>query len=162
MRSTFAVPLAMALACAPAAEQAAAPPAVDTAGFTSAITDLWARYEAADTAGNVEALLALYAPTARLDLQGMPPVLGREALEPVARAMAASRRLTSLRVMPVSTTVVSNQLAYQGGTYFETFAAGGQDSSVYGRYVSAIVRDSTGTPLIAYLMAFADSTVGKR
>lgn len=163
MRLVVALPLAAALACAPpASEQAVQPPAVDTAGFTQAITDLWARYEAADTAGNAEGVLALFAPNARLDTPGVPPVIGRAAFDTVARAMMATRRLTSLRVTPVSTTVVSNQLAYQGGTYFETFATGGRDSATYGRFVSAIVRDSTGTPYIAYLMAFADSTIARR
>lgn len=163
MRRSLALALAAALACTPPpTDQAVSPPPVDTAGFTQAITDLWGRYEAADTAGNAEGVVALYAPNARLDTPGIPPVIGRAAFDTVARAMMAARRLTSLRVTPVSTTVVSNQVAYQGGTYFETFVAGGRDSAVYGRFVSAIVRDSAGTPYIAYLMAFADSTIARR
>ena len=158
-----AMALGAALACAPpATEQAAEPPAVDSAGVTQAVEDLWSRYSAADTAGNVDAVMALYTETARLDVPGVPPALGRAAIDSVARMMTASRDLNSLMIHTAATYVVSNEMAYTRGTYMETYVANKKSATDYGRYASAVVKGADGQWRIQYLMAFPDSTVQGR
>lgn len=158
-----ALAVAAALACAPpATEQAVAPPAVDSAGVTQAVEDLWSRYIAADTAGNVDAVLALYSETARLDAPGVPPAVGRAAIDSVARAMTASRDLNSLMIHTAATYVAGNEMAYTRGTYMETYTANQKTATDYGRYASAVVKGADGQWRIQYLMAFTDSTVQGR
>src|SRR5262245_13156522 len=111
MRSTLVV-LALALAgCnTPAPAPPPAPPPIDQAAVNQAVTDLWNRIIAADTANNVDAFLAEFANDVRLDIQGMPAVIGKTAFDSVARPTFASRDYTSLTYSPYSTVVVSNDL----------------------------------------------------
>ena len=158
-----AMAVAAALACAPpAVEQAAAPPAVDSAAVTQAVEDLWSRYIAADTAGNADAIIALYTEHARMDAQGVPPTVGRAAIDSVVRMITASRKLNSLMIHTAATYVVSNEMAYTRGTYMETYVSDKKAATGYGRYASAVVKEADGQWRVAYLMAFADSTVQGR
>jgi uncharacterized protein (TIGR02246 family) len=163
MRIGLAVLLGAALACAKAEPPPPPPPpAIDSAGVTQAAADLWNRYATADTTGNVDAVLALYTDDARLDIQGMPPIVGRAALDSVIRPMSSTRRITAFSISPVTTLVVSNDLVLQGGTFMETFVENKKMRTEYGRFASSIAHGADGQWRIAYLMGIIDSTVGRK
>jgi uncharacterized protein (TIGR02246 family) len=156
--STLALALAIA-ACAKPAEQTAAAPVVDSATVKAAVADLWQRWVAADTAGNLEALAAMIADSARLDLRGMPPFLGRAAWKASAETAMKTMDVTAMTITPEMTEAISNELAYETGNYVEAYTMGKQRMVNYGRYATAVQKEADGQWRVGYIMAFADSTV---
>jgi len=157
--SSLALTLTL-FACAKPADQAAmAPAAVDSAAVRAAVADLWARWVAADTAGNVDALAAMVGDSARIDVRGMPPFLGREAWRATATQAMRMMDVTSMSITPDMTIPISNELAYQNGNYVESYLEGKKSSTDYGRYATAVRKDPDGQWRVAYIMVFADSTV---
>jgi ketosteroid isomerase-like protein len=153
--------LAVALAaCAPkAAEQAAAPVAVDTAAVQAVVAGFWPRWISAATAGDTAAMGALLADSVRIDSKGIPPVLGRAGWITVFETMLKTMKVESEVITPEATSVVDNDLAYQTGDYVETTTTAGKTQADYGRYAAAIRKDADGQWRLSYVMAFADSTV---
>lgn len=155
--------LALALtlaACAKPADQAAMmPAAVDSAAVRSAVAELWTRWVAADTAGNVEVLASMITDSARIDVKGMPPFLGREAWKATAVQAMKMMDVTAMAITPDMTIPISNELAYQNGNYVESYREGKKASTDHGRYAAAVRKDPDGQWRVAYIMVFADSTV---
>lgn len=153
-------------ACAQPAPEAAEPaaPAVDTAAVLAGVADMWARWAVADTAGDVAALVGLIEEDARLDIKGMPAVLGRAAAEAVMAGAFEQMDYVEASVAPTMTVALSNDLAHQAGTYMERYTAKGQTGEMtdYGRYAVALVRGADGQWRWGYMMAFADSTVTRK
>jgi len=163
MRSAFgAFVFVAAVACTQPAPAPPAAPTVDTAAVTQAIGELWNRIIVADTANNIDAFLAEFAPSVRLDIQGFPPLLGRAAFDSLARPVFAVRDYIALQPMPHTTIVVSNDLALQGGTYTETFVEKKKTSTEYGRFATSAARGADGQFRVVYWMAIIDSTVAAR
>ena len=159
--STLALAMLIA-ACAKPAEQTAAVPAVDSAAVKAAVADVWVRWSAADTAGNVEAVVALVADSARLDFRGMPPLIGRAAFRTMAEANLKSMDISALNIIPEMTTAISDGLAYETGNYVEAYTMNRKNLTDYGRYAAAVGKDADGQWRVFYLMAFADSTITKK
>src|SRR5262245_17262743 len=108
-------------ACAKKAEEtAAAPPTVDSAAVRAAIGDAWQRWIAADTAGNVAALAAMWGDSARADVRGVPPIMGRAAAQAFFQTMFKDGKVNAESVTPDMTIPVSNELVYQNGNFMET------------------------------------------
>jgi ketosteroid isomerase-like protein len=145
-------------ACAKPATQTAAAPAVDSAAVKPALADLWSRWIVADTTGNVAALVAMVDDSARADVRGMPPMMGKAAWQSFFETMK-STKVNSVSVTPDMTIAVSNDLAYQNGSYAEATTTQGKSATEYGRYAMAIVKNADGQWRFGYIMAFADSTV---
>lgn len=163
MRRGTVLLLGAALACAKAEPPPPPPPpAVDTAGVTQAAADLWDRAVTADTANNIDAFLALFTDDVRLDLQGMPPVLGRAAADSLLRPMFAMRDYLDLSPAPHTTVVVSNDLVLQGGNYTETYVEKKKTNVEHGRFAASIARGTDGQWRVAYMMTIIDSTVARR
>ncbi|HEV8455610.1 MAG TPA: nuclear transport factor 2 family protein [Gemmatimonadales bacterium] len=156
--STLALALAIA-ACAKPAEQTAAMPMVDSAAVKAAVAEVWSRWVTADTSGNVDAVVALVADSARLDLRGMPPMVGRASFRTMAETALKSMDITSLVITPEMTEAISNELAYETGNYTEAYTLDRKPMVDYGRYAAAVAKDADGQWRVQYLMAFADSTV---
>lgn len=154
--------LPVTFACAQPAERQAAAPAVDSAAVIAAAGDFWARYVAADTANDVNALVALFTDSVRVDARGAPVLLGRAAVQSFIENMMKTTRTTSLAVTPDMTVPVSNETVYQNGSYTEAMATGNQGVTEYGRYAVALRKGADGQWRINYLMAFTDSTVPVR
>ena len=162
MRSTLAV-LALLAACSqPAPAPPPAPPPIDEAAVNQAVTDVWNRIIAADTAENADAFVAGFHDDVRLDLQGMPAVIGKAAVDTLARQMFAARNYTSFAISPYATTAVSNDLALQGGSFAESFMEGKKAMHAYGRYAISVMRGADGQWRVAYTMMLVDSTVAAR
>jgi uncharacterized protein (TIGR02246 family) len=157
--STLALALALAACTKPAEQTAAAAPAVDSVAVKAAVADLWQRWITADTAGNVEALAAMIADSARLDLRGMPPFLGRAAWKASAEAAMKGMDVTAMTITPEMTMAISNELAYETGNFVEAYTAGGKRMAEHGRYATAVQKGADGQWRVGYIMAFADSTV---
>ena len=156
----FALMAGLAAACTPApAPQAAAPPAVDSAAVRTAVADLWQRWITADTAGNLAALENMVADSARLDLQGVPPILGRAGWKAVAEAEFKTAKYTSMTITPYRTTAISNELAYESGSFTEGSLMGKKAMMNRGRYATAVRKDADGQWRIAYIMVISDSLV---
>ena len=135
--------LAAALgACAKKAEETAATaPAVDSAAVRAAIGDMWQRWITADTTGNVAALAAMVGDSARLDVRGIPPLLGRAAFQAWATTAFKDVKVSEESAMPDMTIPVSNDLVYQNGNYTETMTTKGKTSTEYGRYALALHKE---------------------
>lgn len=162
-RLTAALVLAAALACSqPAVEQAAAPAAIDTAAVVSAVSEVWGRLAEADTAGNAEAFLAQVATDSRFDFPGEPTLIGKAAIDATIRHSIAARDYTSMVLTPASTTVASDQLVYQVGTYAEGYLENGKATTQHGRYSSMLVKEADGQWRIARLMVLSDSVIDKK
>ena len=157
--ASLALALTMAACAKPAEQTAAAPAAVDSAAVRPAVADLWQRWIVADTAGNVDALVSMVDDSVRIDLRGMPPILGRAAWKTAAEAGYKTTKYTSMSITPGGTFPVSNELAYEFGDYTEGSTAGGKHMMDHGRYAAALVKGADGQWRIGYIMAFADSTV---
>ena len=165
MRRGTVLLLGAALACAKAEPPPPPPPAtpaVDTAAVTQAAADFGARFAAAEKSGNADSVFAMYAADVRLDVQGMPPIVGRAALDAAVRPMFGTRTITDMQLAPNETAVVSNDLVLQGGTFTETYVEKKKTRVEHGRYASSIVRGSDGQWRFGYLMAIIDSTVAGR
>ncbi|HEV8148967.1 MAG TPA: nuclear transport factor 2 family protein [Gemmatimonadales bacterium] len=163
-RAFISLGLALSIAaCAqPANPPAAAAPAVDSAAVTAAIADLWSRWISADTAGNTAALVEMVADSARLDVRGMPPMLGRAAWKTMVEAGYKTTKYTSMTIVPDKTIPISNEMAYQNGSYTEGSTTQGKSYMDYGRYASALRKDPDGQWRIAYIMVFSDSMPVKK
>lgn len=157
--SSLVLALTFAACAKPADQSAAAPAAVDSAAVKAAVTDVWSRWIAADTAGNIDALAALIADSVRIDARGMPPMVGKVAWRAMAETAMKQMDITAMSIIPEMTEAISNGLAYETGNYVETYVAGGNTMTDYGRYATAVGKDADGQWRVYYLMAFADSTV---
>ena len=148
-------------ACAPpATQQAAAPAAVDSAAVTAAVSDLWARWTVADSAGDVAAVADMVTDSVRLDVRGMPAILGRAAWQAAAAGMYKMFKYDALSISPEMTAAVTNELAYQIGSYSQgAMDAKKKHTKDYNRYAASIRKDADGKWRLAYWMSFADSTV---
>lgn len=157
--ASLALALPVAACAKPADQVAAAPAAVDSAAVRAGVADLWQRWVTADTAGNIDALVAMVSDSVRIDMRGMPPMLGRAAWKAMAEAGYKTTKYTSMSITPGMTFPVSNELAYEYGNYTEGSSTGGKSMMDYGRYATALRKDTDGQWRIAYIMVFADSTV---
>ncbi len=155
----LAFTLALAACAPPAQQQSAAPAAVDSAAVKSAVAALWQRWAAADTAGDVAALGAMVADSARIDVRGLPPFQSRAAWQAASEMAMKSMDITSMTITAEATTAISNELAYESGNYIEQTVTGGKGATDYGRYAGALRKYPDGQWRIAYIMVFSDSTV---
>ena len=147
-------------ACGPQAQQqAAASPVVDSAAVKSATVAFWQRWAAADTAGDRAALTAMVGDSARLDVRGLSPLLGRAAFAAALEPMIKARKVVSEVITPEATVAISNELAYETGNYTEQTLAAGKVERDYGRYAGALAKYPDGQWRIAYIMVFSDSIV---
>lgn len=154
----WAVPLALAACTKPAPEQPPQP-AVDSAAVTAAVGDFWQRYIAADTAGNIDAISAMWDDSVRADVRGAPVLLGRAAVRAFIEPILKTQKYTAMSVTPDMTIPISNEMAYQNGSYLETSVSKGKTSNEYGRFAAAIVKGADGQWRLGYIMAFSDSIV---
>lgn len=154
-------------ACTPPDGTEPAPPAVvavDSAAVSAGVADLWAKWVAADTVEDLEAQLALTTDAVRFDVKGMPPMVGRESARATLAPLYAQVDYLEAVITPVTTTAVSNDLAYQYGSYAERYTMKGQPGEMtdHSRYAAAAVKGSDGQWRWAYIMAFTDSTVTRK
>lgn len=158
-RFGFAGVMALAACAPPAAEQSAAPMAVDTAAVQAAAAAFWPRWIAAVTSGDSVAMGGLLADSVRIDSKGLPPVLGRAGWMTALETMLKGTKVESEVITPEQTSVISNEMAYQTGDFVETTTTAGKSQTEYGRFAAAIRKGADGQWRLSYVMAFADSTV---
>ena len=146
--------------CGPKAEeQASVPIAVDSAAVVSAAVAYWPRWIAAWQTGDPATMGGLLSDSVRLDIKGLPPMLGRAGFVTTFEPLVKTMKMDSQVITPEQTTAISNELAYQTGDYVETLTAAGTTQTEYGRYAAAIAKGADGQWRLSYIMAFADSTV---
>lgn len=164
MRTGIAVLFGAALACAKAEPPPPppGPPPIDEAAAKAGVDALWAGIITADTAANADAFMTYFADDARIDVQGFPAMVGKAAIEQALRPIFAVRKPTAFLVTPHTTTVISNELAYQGGTFSETYVEKKKTSTEYGRFIAAMTKGADGQWKFGYYMAIIDSTVAAR
>jgi len=157
---------AAVLACAPAESPPpeAAAPGVDTAAVMAGVADLWSRWAVADTADDLDGILALLNEDGRLDLKGFPPLLGREAARAAMGPLYAQVDYLEATATPSFTIAISSALAHQAGTYMERYTLEGQKGEMtdHGRYAAALAKGADGQWRWAYMMAMVDSTVTRK
>jgi len=135
--------------------------AVDSTAVKAAVGALWQKMIAADTAEDVAGVAALVSEKGRFDERGVPPMLGRAAWQATAEPMIKGRDVQAFSVSPEMTMPMSNDLAYEIGSYSETYMdrKTRKTSTDHGRYATAIGKDPDGQWRFVYVMAFVDSTV---
>lgn len=135
--------------------------AVDSAAVKAAVAGLWQKMIASDTAEDVAGVAALVSEKGRFDERGVPPMLGRTAWRATAEPAMKGRDVKAFSVSPEMTMAITNDLAYELGTYSETYLdrKTKKTSTDHGRYATAIGREPDGQWRFSYLMAFVDSTV---
>ncbi|HEV8357019.1 MAG TPA: hypothetical protein VGQ17_09675 [Gemmatimonadales bacterium] len=138
--------------------------AVDSAAVKAAVAGLWQKMIASDTAEDVAGVAALISEKGRFDERGVPPMLGRAAWQATAEPAMKGRDVMAFSVRPEMTMAITNDLAYELGTYSETSMdrKTKKTSTDYGRYATAIGKEPDGQWRFSYLMAFVDSTVAVR
>lgn len=135
--------------------------AVDSATVRAAVAGLWQKMIAADTAEDVAGVGALVSEKGRFDERGVPPLLGRSAWQATAEPAMKGRDVKAFSVSPEMTMPISNDLAYEIGSYRETYMdrKTKKTSTDHGRYATAVGREPDGQWRFVYVMAFVDSTV---
>jgi len=162
MRSVLAVFVLSALsACskpAPPPPPPPGPPPIDEAAAKQGVDALWAKAITADTSANADAFMTLFADDARVDVQGAPAMVGKAAIDKAIRPMLANRKPTAYQAAAHTTTVISNELVYQGGTYNESYVEKKKTKTDYGRFIAALTKGGDGQWRFGYYMAIIDST----
>ncbi len=161
MRLSLILPLAaaaLAAACTPNAGAPAAAATVDTAAALAGIDSTKVRYAALQMAGDAAGVAALYEENAGLDIYGMPRQRGRAAIETAMKANYEMRKYTLTEIMPLNTSVRTNEDASQIGTYHDMHDAKGVKDHEWGRFVVGLHKGADGVWRLTYLMAFPDST----
>jgi len=149
-------------ACTKPADQQAAAPAVDSAAVTAAAISFWQRYGQAVLANDTTAIMGFVDDSVRIDARGMPPLIGKAAVQAQFSPIWKVTKYTAFTVTPDMTIPVSNEMVYQNGSYVEAMTANGKATTDYGRYASALVKGADGQWRVGYIMAFTDSTVAKK
>jgi ketosteroid isomerase-like protein len=150
--------------CAPKEAPVATAPAVDTAAVMAGLADAWSRWAVADTAGDLDALMDVFAEDGRVDAMGFPPMLGREAARATFAPLYAQVDYLEASATPEMTVVISNELAHQTGTVLERYTMKGRKGEMtdHARYAAAFVKGADGLWRWAYMMYMIDSTVTKK
>jgi uncharacterized protein (TIGR02246 family) len=126
-----------------------------------AIRDVIARYNHAGDRGNLDALLACFTADGVLDLEGIPPLRGRDAirrhLEGVVRDLAANTSRATLRHHVSSVLIeLTGTDSANASSYFATYTEIGLDH--WGRYQDRLVRLS-GAWLLSHRRVRVDGAV---
>jgi hypothetical protein len=152
----------MTTACQPApAPVAATPP--DTAAVRAELDQLWGRYAEIVVARDAEGYRTLYTDNGRIDMQGFPPLVGLDQILGLVATAFSENTYQSLVVTPISTAAPDSTLAYQYGTFVETYTPTGKPAQTdYGRYGAGLVRGPDGRWRITYLIGFRDSSTTAR
>src|SRR5262245_49315339 len=117
-------------ACAPAA-----PPAVDTAADEAALKAATLTWLEAYNAGDVEKIVALYAPDAVLMPPHAPVANGHAAIRAFLSADTAGAKAAGIKLVPgTSTAGVAGDTGWESGTYIVKDASGATVDS--GSYLS--------------------------
>lgn len=152
--------LGLALACAPAPQQAAAPaapPAPDTAAVQTALNALADQYEAAEVGGNAGQVAALYTDDGVTVFQGFPTAAGKAAIEAQTIEAMKVQKVLEMTIETGGVTVVGPTMATAGGTAIQLSQEGKKKTRMWWRWAGAY-RNVAGQWKLSYLMAFQDST----
>lgn len=147
-----------ALGCAAPQSSSAAP---DAATVKAEVDSLWRTYEAAAMAGNVDAVVALYADSATVLESGMATMRGRESVRGIATELFKTIRIAESRIRPDMTDIDGDRV-FQYGTYQDLVESAGQPTQrVYGRFSAVLDRQPAGGWRIRSITAVVDSTVAQ-
>ena len=126
--------------CAKAPPPPAAEPVVDTAADEAAIRAVNPAWFAAHTAGDADAVAALYADDAVLNIPGAPPVRGRAAIREAIAADIAAVKAAGLANQPGPAPEfgVSGDMAWEWSTFTVTDASGATVDT--GKYVTVYAK----------------------
>ena len=138
--AAFVVGTAIALSgCAPAP---AAPPAVDTTADEAALKAATASWMEAYNAGNVEAIVALYAEDAVLMPPHAPVATGHAQIRAFLTSDTAGAKAAGVKLVPGATSAgVTGETGWESGSYTVADASGATVDS--GSYLS-VSRKSNG------------------
>ena len=158
MRNALFVAVAIAAACAPAAEQqAAAPAALDSTAARAAVEAVSQQYSdrvVASDAGGVSALFTVDATAAYF---GYPTTTGRANIQALYAASFGIAKPTAVQITVGTAGEISPGLVTAGGTSQQTVDSSGVSITTYWRWAAAYHPRADGQWRFAYIMAFPDS-----
>jgi uncharacterized protein (TIGR02246 family) len=162
MRNALFVAVAIAAACAPAAEkQAAAPAAPDSAAARAAVEALSQQYSDRIVAGDAAAVAALFSEDATTSFFGFPTTNGRANIQALYAASIGAAKRTAAKITLGRVNAVAPGLLTAVGTSDESVDSSGVSITSYWRWVAAFRQGADGQWRFAYIMAFPDSTSRK-
>jgi len=132
-------------------------PKPDAAAVKAATMAFWAKWSAADTAGNVAALVGMISPNAAFDAAGMKHMMTRADFETAMKGAFKSMKVTSEVITP-SADWADGDHYYEQGSFTESSVTGGKGKTEYGRYFAAFAKDSAGTLTLERGAFLTDST----
>jgi uncharacterized protein (TIGR02246 family) len=162
MRNALFVAVALAAACAPAAEQpAAAPAAPDTAAVRVALqaaADQWASFA---MAGDAAGIASLFTEDGTAAIFGMPTTTGRANIQAMMAGLFAAGKVTSAKATIEAVAAPVPGIATARGNYLEVVDSSGVTISNWWRWAAAYRQGPDGQWLTTFDMAFTDSTTRK-
>jgi len=162
MRNALFVAVAIAAACAPAAEQqAAAPAAPDSAAARAAIEAISQQYSARLVANDAAGISALFTEDATAAYFGYPTTTGRANIQALYAASFGVAKPTAAQLTVGTAGAITPGLLTAGGTSQQTVDSSGVSVTTYWRWAAAYHQGTDGQWRFAYVMAFPDSTSRK-
>lgn len=159
MRSQLLVAIALAAACAPAADQAAsAPAASDTVAVRAGLQAASDKWDALAVAGDAAAIAALFADDGAVAFFGAPTTTGRANIQAMMTGLYSAAKVTSAKGTILGITAPAPGMATARGTYMEVTDSSGVTTTGWYRWAGAYRQAPDGQWLITYLMSFPDST----
>lgn len=159
MRPFMIAALAIAAACAPAAEQAPPGPApLDSAAARTIAESNLAQYSASVVAGDAEGVASLFSDDATVEYFGFPTTTGRANIQSLYSAAAATARTTSSDVKVGLANGSSAGLITAIGTTRESLDSAGVTLTNYWRWAGVMRQQGDGQWRWSYVIGFPDST----
>lgn len=158
MRNTLFAAVAIAAACAPAAQQqAAAPAAPDSVAARAAIEALGKQYTDRIVAGDAAAVAALFTEDAVTSYYGFPTTTGRANIQALYATTLGVAKRTGAQITVGRANGITPGVVTAVGINKETVDSSGVSITNYWRWVAAYRQEADGQWRFAYIMAFPDS-----
>lgn len=152
--------LAAVLACAPPAEQAAAPAVAppDTAAIRAELRAMSDQVQAQYLAGSASSVAASFTEDARAEFQGFPSAVGRAAIESLYVGYFSTTKLSVAEVTLGGVNATAPDAATALGIFHSFGDVSGKPTHAWWRFAAAYRKEADGQWRTSYIMAFPDST----
>jgi uncharacterized protein (TIGR02246 family) len=158
MRTSFFVAIALAAACAPAADQAAsAPAAPDTAAVRVGLQAASDKWDVLAVAGDAAGIATLFTEDGTVAFFGAPTTTGRANIQAMMTGLYSVAKVTAAKGTILGVTAPAPGLATARGTYTEVVDSSGVTISNWWRWAASYRQAPDGQWLMTYLMSFPDS-----
>ena len=155
----MAVVIILAGCTRPAPEPPPCPPAPPSAEWVrSSIESVAQHYKVYTLNGDARGIASLFTRTGRLELSGLPSLVGPRAISEGLAGVFKSARSTAWDLTFTDVRSLDPEIATAAGSVHERLEAGGKERQRWSRWTAAYRREADGYYRIIYLLGFPDST----